>query len=295
MIRAIDKVVVGVSFDGDTSELTEGTLRAIEQAQWLAAKGGEITLVHSGHGTERHETSATHEVVHVGTTTPRAARIETEVERLKALGITTEILLREEEPYRAILAAADEKQANIIVVGKHESSRRSHLGSVARALIHHSPRPVWAVQPGTRPAPECILAATDLSKVGVDVLSYANTIATPAKSELNVVHSYSVGMDVQMHPEPGDREALAKKAKDDVLAQLQEAGLPAETAVHVGQDTPASAILALDESLRPDLVVLGSVSRGGLPGFLIGNTAEALVSRLSSSLLTIKPEDFRAS
>ena len=126
-------------------------------------------------------------------------------------------------------------------------------------------------------------------------MSYANTVRTPANSELHVVHSFSVGLEMQMHPEPGARDELVEKATQDVRDQVRVAGLPPETILHVGQNAPTAAILALDENLRPDLVVLGSVSRGGLPGFLIGNTAESLVSRLSSSLLTIKPDDFQAS
>jgi universal stress protein E len=38
--------------------------------------------------------------------------------------------------------------------------------------------------------------------------------------------------------------------------------------------------------------VMGTISRGGIPGVLVGNTAERLLPRLDCSLLTVKPEDF---
>jgi universal stress protein E len=41
-----------------------------------------------------------------------------------------------------------------------------------------------------------------------------------------------------------------------------------------------------------DLVVMGTVSRGGLPGLLIGNTAEKLINSLSCSVLAVKPDSF---
>jgi nucleotide-binding universal stress UspA family protein len=44
--------------------------------------------------------------------------------------------------------------------------------------------------------------------------------------------------------------------------------------------------------LRPDLVVMGTVSRGGIPGLLMGNTAERLIDRIDCALLTVKPQDF---
>jgi universal stress protein E len=38
-------------------------------------------------------------------------------------------------------------------------------------------------------------------------------------------------------------------------------------------------------------VVMGSVARRGIPGFLIGNTAERVLPRLPSSVLVVKPGD----
>jgi nucleotide-binding universal stress UspA family protein len=37
---------------------------------------------------------------------------------------------------------------------------------------------------------------------------------------------------------------------------------------------------------------MGSVSRSGIAGLLLGNTAERLLDRVQCSLLTIKPRDF---
>ena len=37
---------------------------------------------------------------------------------------------------------------------------------------------------------------------------------------------------------------------------------------------------------------MGTVARGGLPGILIGNTAERLLHSVPCSLLAVKPDDF---
>ena len=42
----------------------------------------------------------------------------------------------------------------------------------------------------------------------------------------------------------------------------------------------------------PDLLVMGSLSRGGRAGVLVGETAERLVARLDCSMLVLKPDDF---
>jgi len=40
------------------------------------------------------------------------------------------------------------------------------------------------------------------------------------------------------------------------------------------------------------LVVIGTVGRSGVPGLLIGNTAEKVLSTVDCSVLTLKPEGF---
>ena len=46
------------------------------------------------------------------------------------------------------------------------------------------------------------------------------------------------------------------------------------------------------KELNADLLSIGTVSRKGLSGWLIGNTAEAILSRLDCSVVTLKPEGF---
>jgi nucleotide-binding universal stress UspA family protein len=41
-----------------------------------------------------------------------------------------------------------------------------------------------------------------------------------------------------------------------------------------------------------DLLVLGTVCRTGVPGFLIGNTAERILNQGNCSVLTGKPDGF---
>ena len=41
-----------------------------------------------------------------------------------------------------------------------------------------------------------------------------------------------------------------------------------------------------------DLVVMGTVARGGIAGLLIGNTAERILRKLPCSVLAVKPDGF---
>ena len=39
-------------------------------------------------------------------------------------------------------------------------------------------------------------------------------------------------------------------------------------------------------------IMMGTVGRTGIPGFIMGNTAETVLNRIDCSVLAIKPEGF---
>jgi nucleotide-binding universal stress UspA family protein len=45
--------------------------------------------------------------------------------------------------------------------------------------------------------------------------------------------------------------------------------------------------------VQADMVVMGTVARTGIPGFITGNTAEMILAQIESSVLAIKPEGFK--
>jgi universal stress protein E len=52
--------------------------------------------------------------------------------------------------------------------------------------------------------------------------------------------------------------------------------------------------MTLTDQLRADLVIMGAVSRSGLKGLFLGNTAEDVLDRLHCDLLIVKPDGFKA-
>ena len=56
--------------------------------------------------------------------------------------------------------------------------------------------------------------------------------------------------------------------------------------------TTARCNSALLEKLDIDLLVMGTVCRTGIPGFIIGNTAESMIHTVNCSVLALKPQGF---
>jgi universal stress protein E len=63
--------------------------------------------------------------------------------------------------------------------------------------------------------------------------------------------------------------------------------------VRMVKGLPAKEIPLMAERNSIDMIVMGTVSRTGVPGLIIGNTAEAILEQINCSVLAIKPAGFR--
>ena len=67
---------------------------------------------------------------------------------------------------------------------------------------------------------------------------------------------------------------------------------PGRRFVHLLKGDPADVIAEFAKTSRVDLIVMGTVARTGIPGLLIGNTAETILQRVDCSVLAVKPDGF---
>ncbi|MCG8369996.1 MAG: universal stress protein, partial [Proteobacteria bacterium] len=79
-----------------------------------------------------------------------------------------------------------------------------------------------------------------------------------------------------------------------LLARWFERELPFATVPqwHVVKGSARQVIPGFVESHDIELLVMGSVARAGIPGFLIGGTAESVLGDVDCSVLTVKPDGF---
>jgi nucleotide-binding universal stress UspA family protein len=152
-----------------------------------------------------------------------------------------------------------------------------------------------------------VLAAVDVGGGGNPdlngrILQLASTLASKEDAHLHVVHAWSLTGETFLR-------SSGRKEGEEVIAQLFEAeenrrtrrlealidaevGPEAGAEVHVARADPADGIGTVADSVGADVVVMGTLSRAGVRGLLIGNTAETVLGRLDCSVLTVKPEGF---
>ena len=61
---------------------------------------------------------------------------------------------------------------------------------------------------------------------------------------------------------------------------------------HLIKGFPSKVIPEFAQKIDADLVVMGTIGRTGIPGLIIGNTAEDILNQIHCSVLAVKPADF---
>jgi nucleotide-binding universal stress UspA family protein len=82
---------------------------------------------------------------------------------------------------------------------------------------------------------------------------------------------------------------VRKRMTELVTAHVPEGQ---NVAVRLVQGEAAGAITRAARRCNADLVVMGTMARAGIPGFLLGSTTERVLRTCERSVLTIQPEGF---
>jgi nucleotide-binding universal stress UspA family protein len=224
-------------------------------------------------------------------------------------GVDVRSLLETGIPYLEIIRQVLRDKHDLVILaseGKGGVNERL-FGATSMHLMRKCPCPVWVVKRAqTRPYTR-ILAAVDPSihdsrrgAINPLILQLASAMARKEAGELHIIHVWqmfgeryvrSSGMTTQAVQEAKRLEKKQHKQRFDTL--LNRAGVTdLKPYVHLIEGNPEDCILELVAEKGIDLLVMGTVCRTGIAGFLIGNTAEEVLNQVDCSVLTIKPEGF---
>ena len=195
------------------------------------------------------------------------------------------------------------------------------LGSDDMHLLRKCPCPVWIIKPGAAKKYRRILAAVDVDdshppreievsrKMNHQILELASSLAVADLAELHLVHAwYAFGESTMRGPflnASDDQvdvyvEQVRKSSAANLKSLLKEvsSGRPGEALTclkphtHLLKGWAREEIPKLARQIDADLIVMGTVARTGIPGFIMGNTAETILNQIDCSILAIKPEGF---
>jgi nucleotide-binding universal stress UspA family protein len=140
------------------------------------------------------------------------------------------------------------------------------------------------------------------SGLNAKILDLAAALARLDGAELHVVHAWQFfgegalrSSRVGLTPAQADAIIESNRAQAfERLEQLVRENRPADIVpqVHLVRGDAALSLLRAVGELRADLLVMGTVSRTGIAGLIIGNTAETVLNRVNCSVLAVKPDGF---
>jgi universal stress protein E len=210
-----------------------------------------------------------------------------------------------------------------LLVKVAEPDRGTSLGSTDMRLLRTCPCPCLLFRPGSgdRPLRRIVVAvdpapAPDVPEVllhlreeirpdeqalNVKLLELGRSLAQVDHGELHIVHAWSAPGEDLLRSEG----RLPRQEVDDYVASLHEEarksvarllqGFPNESPqlhVHLMKGHPPDVITEFSKSHDCDLIVMGTIVRTGLPGILIGSTAETVFHRVECSVLAAKSDSF---
>lgn len=203
-------------------------------------------------------------------------------------------------PYVSLVELALAEQFDLVATATRGLSiaKRFLVGSTAERLVRECPVPVWTIRSDAPEIPKRILAPVDFSEVSAKALGQAAWLAGCWGAELLVLH-----VRESRSPEGLADDASAPRIKSEskskTVSKLEEfvrANVPEERPCQqqVAAGVAWKTIESVAKKAGVDLIVLGSVARTGIPGFVIGNTAEKVLRSCAVSLWTVKPDGFHS-
>jgi len=213
-------------------------------------------------------------------------------------------------PFLEIIRQVLREQHDLVITTAEEKKKgiRARLfGTISMHLMRKCPCPVCVVkQAQARPYVRILAAvapsAHDPKRDSLDrlILQLAGSMARREAAELHIVHVWylfgeryvrSHGMtEEELNKLKTPEEIQHKQRLDALLLRVDVADLNPH--LHLIEGNPDERIPELVEVQGIDLLVMGTLSRTGIAGFLIGNTAEEVLNQVDCSVLTLKPDGF---
>ncbi len=304
-MKRFQKILVGVDLSwGDrfvSDELSPPNAEAVQRAMWLAkSNSASIDFLFS------LDLSATAQEMLLESTTDRSTIVQEAEERLAEIaakaheeGVTAHSHVVIGKSWLELIRRVLHGKHDLVVVGtRHLGAIQGFLlGSTGIKLLRKCPCPVWVTEPRANQQVSSILVAHDLRPVGDLAMELGCFMARLQNATLHVVHAAEFPEFDYMFPariSAERKQSYQRKAEAHIQAQLAAVDLPHPAQVHFVTEPPDFAILNCVQKNDIDLVVMGTVGRSGISGFITGNTAERLLPRIPCSLLAVKPPGFES-
>lgn len=186
--------------------------------------------------------------------------------------------------YRTILDEAVSRQADLIMIGRHESTfmKRLLFQSLTSQLLYYAPCPVLVVPLAALIQWKRIILAINGARASAPALAEAVKIAREQGGQVTAAIKV---------PHAGG-SAAAEETRRRIEAEAAQAGVKLETVILA--DHAANAIAHLAKEREADMIVTGQPEESILKSIIQGSFPEQIIDRSLCSVLVVPGANTRA-
>lgn len=292
------------------TDLSAPARHAVERAFYLSAStASELCILHA---MELDTLDDLREILGDDLFEVKAALISDAYTRLEQLsrdaaihrGVTARAFVAEGYPLAIIAAEADALDAHLVVLGARGDSflRHALLGSTAARLLRKSSsRPVLVVKQAPHEVYRSVVVPVDFSPASIWAIRLARNWAPNA--DLVLLHAFELpyegklafaGIDERVIRQYVTNEGEIRRKRLHELASA--AGLTAlEYSARIAHGDPAQQIIALEQEVDADLIVVGKHGAHIAEELLLGSVTKHVLAESQCDVMVIcdpsKPPD----
>jgi len=197
----------------------------------------------------------------------------------------------------AILRAATAMNPDLIVMGSHRRQllRDVFVGTTVERVIRTGSWPVLMVNTEVLRPYDHVLAALDLSEASAEALRSAHTLGLLEGVRLTVAHAFDAIAKSKL--------ALADASKERIMTYVEQERRLASSelqnfikslsldmgswSAYLVEGDAVPVISAAVQTLKPQLLVVGTHGRSGISKILLGSVAEQVLRTLETDILAV--------
>lgn len=251
----------------------------------------------------------------------RQRQLEEAVENLGTSEVDAKIVVLRGQPLESLVDYVAEHRVDYLLKAPSpgDGLREQLFGGIDKRLMRAAPCTV-GIGPERRPGgPRRAIAAVDMDEgdelkaaLNRRILDAAHMVWSVEGFEIYIIHAWDLyGYSILAHgrgripPEKlksalDQEQARRREWLDALIDDFRESLDPEQAAGFkptplLVRGDPVRVIPQKARELEADAVGLGTASRKGLGGLMIGNTAEEILNRVDCAVVALKPEGFESS
>lgn len=235
-------------------------------------------------------------------------RLNSMCQGLTAEGIKLSTAVLHGRPFVQLIREVESQGCDLLMRDASGGDEKGSLffGSLDMRLMRNCPCPVWMVRPKPVAILERVLVAVDPfpaddegERLNSRLVDLAASVADSENGTLHVVSAWTVRGEPLLKTKM--RPNVFHEHVDEIWATGQQnlrrtlrrlVKPPSSDHIRYRKGEPSDVITRYAKDIDADVIVMGTLARSGVPGMLIGNTAERVLRQVRCSVLTVKRKGF---